>query len=229
MLRIARHAASLTGQRDACLAGGVALNCVANGRLLREGPFERIWVQPASGDAGGAIGAALHGWHQITDHPRVVGRRDRRHERRVPRPRLPGRRDRGLPATPTTTRTRRSRSAGARRQDRRADRRRQGGRAVHGPDGVRPASARAPLDHRRPPLAVDAVDHEPEDQVPRVVPPVRPGGAGRAGRGVLRHRRRVALHDAGGADPGGAATRATATGRATCASGSTRSARASPP
>jgi carbamoyltransferase len=72
VLRIARHAASLTGQRDACLAGGVALNCVANGRLLREGPFERIWVQPASGDAGGAIGAALHGWHQITDHPRVA-------------------------------------------------------------------------------------------------------------------------------------------------------------
>jgi carbamoyltransferase len=73
VLRIARHAASITGQRDACLAGGVALNCVANGRLLREGPFERIWIQPASGDAGGAIGAALHGWHQITDHPRVVG------------------------------------------------------------------------------------------------------------------------------------------------------------
>jgi carbamoyltransferase len=71
VLRIARHAASLTGQRDACLAGGVALNCVANGRLQREGPFERIWIQPASGDAGGAIGAALHGWHQITDHPRV--------------------------------------------------------------------------------------------------------------------------------------------------------------
>ena len=72
VLRIARHAASITGQRDACLAGGVALNCVANGRLQREGPFERIWIQPASGDAGGAIGAALHGWHQITDHPRVV-------------------------------------------------------------------------------------------------------------------------------------------------------------
>jgi carbamoyltransferase len=71
VLRIARHAASTTGQRNACLAGGVALNCVANGRLLREGPFERVWIQPASGDAGGAIGAALHGWHQITDHARV--------------------------------------------------------------------------------------------------------------------------------------------------------------
>jgi carbamoyltransferase len=72
VLRMARHAASTTGQRNACLAGGVALNCVANGRLLREGPFEKIWVQPASGDAGGAVGAALHTWYQITDHPRVV-------------------------------------------------------------------------------------------------------------------------------------------------------------
>ena len=72
VLRMARYAASTTGQRNACLAGGVALNCVANGRLLREGPFERIWVQPAAGDAGGAVGAALHAWHQITGHPRIV-------------------------------------------------------------------------------------------------------------------------------------------------------------
>jgi carbamoyltransferase len=71
VLRMARHAAATTGQRDACLAGGVALNCVANGRLLREGPFERVWVQPAAGDAGGAIGAALYGWHQIAGRPRV--------------------------------------------------------------------------------------------------------------------------------------------------------------
>jgi carbamoyltransferase len=72
VLRMARHAASLTGQRNACLAGGVALNCVANGRLLREGPFERLWIQPAAGDAGGAVGAALYAWHQITEHPRVA-------------------------------------------------------------------------------------------------------------------------------------------------------------
>jgi carbamoyltransferase len=72
VLRMARHAHELTGQRDACLAGGVALNCVANGRLLREGPFERIWLQPAAGDAGGALGAALYAWHHIGDHPRVT-------------------------------------------------------------------------------------------------------------------------------------------------------------
>ena len=69
---MARAAAESTGARNACLAGGVALNCVANGRLLREGPFERIWIQPAAGDAGGAVGAALYGWHQILGNPREV-------------------------------------------------------------------------------------------------------------------------------------------------------------
>jgi carbamoyltransferase len=72
VLRMAHHASQLTGERNACLAGGVALNCVSNGRLLRDGPFERVWVQPASGDAGGAIGAALSGWYQICDRPRTT-------------------------------------------------------------------------------------------------------------------------------------------------------------
>jgi carbamoyltransferase len=62
-LRMAGHAHRLTGERRLCLAGGVALNCVANGRLLREGPFEEIWIQPAAGDAGGALGAALDAYH----------------------------------------------------------------------------------------------------------------------------------------------------------------------
>ena len=53
-----------------CLAGGVALNCVANGRLEREGPFEQIWIQPAAGDAGGALGAALATWYEYLDKPR---------------------------------------------------------------------------------------------------------------------------------------------------------------
>jgi carbamoyltransferase len=72
VLGMARAAASATGERNACLAGGVALNCVANGRLLREGPFDQIWIQPAAGDAGGAIGAALYGWHQILGNPRTA-------------------------------------------------------------------------------------------------------------------------------------------------------------
>ena len=72
MLRIARHVHEQTGLDDLCLAGGVALNCVGNGRVLREGPFKRLWIQPAAGDAGGALGAALFVWHQILDNPRTV-------------------------------------------------------------------------------------------------------------------------------------------------------------
>ncbi len=72
VLRIARHAHRELGEKNLCLAGGVALNCVANGRLLREGPFEKVWIQPAAGDAGGALGAALFAWHQLYDKPRVA-------------------------------------------------------------------------------------------------------------------------------------------------------------
>ncbi len=61
-----------SGLRNLCLAGGVALNCVANGRILREGPYERLWIQPASGDAGGALGAALFVWHQLLENPRSI-------------------------------------------------------------------------------------------------------------------------------------------------------------
>ena len=70
VLRMARHVQQLTGEENLCLAGGVALNCVANGRLLREGPFKNIWIQPAAGDAGGAIGAALLVWHLVQNQPR---------------------------------------------------------------------------------------------------------------------------------------------------------------
>jgi carbamoyltransferase len=70
VLRTARHVRNETGMKYACLAGGVALNCVANGKLLREGIFDNIWIQPASGDAGGALGAALYVWHQYLDNPR---------------------------------------------------------------------------------------------------------------------------------------------------------------
>lgn len=72
MLRMAKHLHGLTGARNLCLAGGVALNCVANGRLLRESPFERIWIQPAAGDAGGALGAALFVWHQLLGQARPL-------------------------------------------------------------------------------------------------------------------------------------------------------------
>ncbi|HLX68882.1 MAG TPA: carbamoyltransferase N-terminal domain-containing protein, partial [Verrucomicrobiae bacterium] len=76
LLKMARHAHRLTGKKYLTLAGGVALNCVANGRLLREGPFENIWIQPAAGDAGGALGAALFTWHQLLENPREPKARD---------------------------------------------------------------------------------------------------------------------------------------------------------
>jgi carbamoyltransferase len=70
MLRMAREVHRQTNMKNLVLAGGVALNCVANGRLLREGPFENLWIQPAAGDAGGALGAALLVWYQLLDNPR---------------------------------------------------------------------------------------------------------------------------------------------------------------
>lgn len=72
---MARHTRELTGEKNLVLAGGVALNCVANGKLMREGVFEHIWVQPAAGDSGGAIGAALHGYYAHSSAQRVVKER----------------------------------------------------------------------------------------------------------------------------------------------------------
>ncbi|HEY1301523.1 MAG TPA: carbamoyltransferase [Stellaceae bacterium] len=75
VLRLSRALANETGARNLCLAGGVALNCVANGKVLRDGRFERLWVQPAAGDAGGALGAALAAYHLELDRPRQLSNR----------------------------------------------------------------------------------------------------------------------------------------------------------
>ena len=71
VLRLTRSIAAETGAKQLCLAGGVALNCVANGKIVRDGKFERIWVQPAAGDAGGALGAALAAYHLYLSQPRL--------------------------------------------------------------------------------------------------------------------------------------------------------------
>ncbi len=76
VLRLAKTVQKESGAEYLCLAGGVALNCVANGRLLREGPFKDIWIQPAAGDAGGALGAALSVWYEYLGNPRVVDETD---------------------------------------------------------------------------------------------------------------------------------------------------------
>ena len=72
MLRMARTAHSETGSENLCMAGGVALNCVGNGRILREGPFKNVWIQPAAGDAGGALGVAHLIWHRHMKKPREI-------------------------------------------------------------------------------------------------------------------------------------------------------------
>jgi carbamoyltransferase len=79
MLRAAKHVHRQTGMRNLVLAGGVALNCVGNGRILREGPFDNIWIQPAAGDAGGALGAALFVWYQLLGNERKVEGLDTQH------------------------------------------------------------------------------------------------------------------------------------------------------
>ena len=72
VFRLGKHIHKETGSKNLCLAGGVALNCVANGKLLKQGPFENIWIQPAAGDAGGALGAALVGWYNYFGNPRLA-------------------------------------------------------------------------------------------------------------------------------------------------------------
>jgi carbamoyltransferase len=76
VLRLTRGLAKETGARNLCLAGGVALNCVANGKVLRDGKFDQIWIQPAAGDAGGAVGAALAAYHQFKGQPRKAAVHD---------------------------------------------------------------------------------------------------------------------------------------------------------
>lgn len=77
MLRAVRHVHNRTGMKNLVLAGGVALNCVGNGRILHEGPFDNIWIQPAAGDAGGALGAALFVWYQLLNNERRVDGHDK--------------------------------------------------------------------------------------------------------------------------------------------------------
>ena len=76
MLRMARFVHAATKCKSLCLAGGVALNCVGNGRILRDGPFDDIWIQPAAGDAGGALGVALFIWYQLLNNPRTANPKD---------------------------------------------------------------------------------------------------------------------------------------------------------
>ena len=185
MLRTARHVHAETGMRNLCLAGGVALNCVANGRVLREGPFDDVWIQPAAGDAGGALGVALFIWHQLLDNAREIRTPDAQRGSLL-----------GPRATDDAVRTLLDGAAAV--YDEYPDDVSlcaavagllASGHVVGwfpGPHGVRAARPRLAEHPRRPPPPRHAVGDEPPDQVPRVVPPIRAGGAPRARRRVLR-------------------------------------------
>ena len=174
-----------------CLAGGVALNCVANGRLLREGPFEDIWIQPAAGDAGGALGAALSIWHEYLGNPRSVNGSDAMAGTYLG-PRFD---DRTIESYLESVGAAFTRLDDDELMPRLAEilagENVVGwfqGRMEFGP------RARGALGHRRSEKPGDAVGDESEDQVPRVIPALRAVGARGEGLGVVPDRSGKPLH-----------------------------------
>ena len=200
MLRLTRSLQAETGRANLCLAGGVALNCVANGKVLRDGRFKNIWIQPAAGDAGGALGAALSGLspepRQAANHPGEYDLGDAMqgsylgpaYEQKDIERRLAarGRQVRGAGR------------CGADRPQCGSAGRAEGAGLVSGPHGVRPARAGRALDPGRCALAHHPEDAEPPGQIPRILPPLRAGGAARGCCRLVRAGWRFALHAAGG-------------------------------
>jgi carbamoyltransferase len=199
VLKLARHAREITGKRNLCMAGGVALNCVANGVLLRAGIFDDLWIQPAAGDAGGALGAPLAVWHNALGNPRTVARSPRTGQPTdamrgsllgpdFPRDAIKDYLDaHGYPyeELPAETWARRIAEVIA-------------GENVFGLCQGRMECGPRALDHRRLALPQDAVGDEPEDQVPGELPAVRAQRARGAGGGLLRARPAEPVYAAGG-------------------------------
>ena len=222
VLKMARHARELTGAKHLCLAGGVALNCVANGALqraghlrrplrssrprgTREGPWAPPWRSGTAGWAGRgrARRSSERGRPPQRGRPSAVRRRN---EGCVPRPRVSLGGDRRLAAREGAA-VPDGAARGAPRRRRRPSRGREGRRPAAGADGVRAARPRRAEHPGRPALSEDAVGHEPEDQVPRVVPALRAVRPARGRRGVVRARRRLPLHAPDGRREEGAAAR----------------------
>lgn len=189
MVRCARHVRQVTGMKNLCLAGGVALNCVGNGRLLREKIFDDLWIQPAANDAGGALGVAQFIWHQLLEQPRKVDGKDRQkavaagpplRSRCLPRHRAAG--EGALPPPPLGRRT------GP--MDRLPNRGGQGRGLVARTNGIRTAGPRLPEHSRRPAQRKDATPHQPENQVPRILPPLCALCPARPRRRLVRLRTR---------------------------------------
>ncbi len=199
VMRLARSIRAETGARNLCLAGGVALNCVANGKIAAEGLFDRLWVQPAAGDAGGALGAALAAFHLQSGGART--------------PRHAGDDMQGGAARATAfAQAEIERALGGRRRalscvldddgvdrpHRRSPGRQRRGGVVPGPYGVRPARAGRALDPEQCGFAQHAAHAQSQGQVPRELPPLRARRAARGRRPVVRARHRQPLHAAGG-------------------------------
>ena len=200
VLRLTRSIAKETGERNLCLAGGVALNCVANGKLLRDSMFDRIWVQPAAGDAGGALGAALAAYHMLQWASRASSTRNA----------IDGMKGSYLgPSFADDEIAARLTGAGAKftrlhaatqmidrdRATRWPSEKAVGwfqGRMEFGP---RALGARSILGDARSPAMQKIA--EPQGQISREFPPVRAGGAARGCRRLVRARRRQPLHAAG--------------------------------
>ncbi len=209
VLHLARELARMTGEKRLCLAGGVALNSVMNGRILREGPFEEIFIQPAANDAGGALGSALYVQHHRFNEPR----RYRMSNAYLGPGFSPDRcrsaaRAAGLEFTESDT----SRIPAAGGEGARV---RKDPRLVPGTDGVGPESARPPELPRGSEKSEDERDPERPHQAPRAVPPLRAFHPGRSRAALLRIVPFLPLHAGGcarrprkaGGNPGGRACR----------------------
>ena len=194
VLRLTRSLAKQTGSRNLCLAGGVALNCVANGKVLRDGNFDNIWIQPAAGDAGGAVGAALAAYHLFKGQPRKRNGA-RRHVRRLSRPAASRKREieRRLDARP-------ARISRCSAEDEMIETTAQAlaeqqavgwfqGRMEFGP---RSLGARSILGDPRSPS--HAEEPQSEGQVSRELSALRACGAARGRRGLVRARLRQPVH-----------------------------------
>ena len=189
-LHLVRAAHRRTGSKNLCLAGGVALNAVANGRIRPETEFDGVYVQPAAGDSGIAVGAAYYVWNQELGKPRGFVM-----EHAYTGPQFT---DAEAEAAIRAAGFEPERMDDAQLFDHvaGADRRRRRRRLVPGPDGVRPARARQPLDRRRPAPARHEGHPQRADQAPRAVPPVRAVDPRGDDRRLVRAGLHVAVHGA---------------------------------
>ena len=212
VLQITRALAKEAGIDNLCLAGGVALNCVANGKVLRDGQFKNIWIQPAAGDAGGALGAALSAYHGYLAQPRKLngGSDAMRGSYLGPRFSQEEVESRLTAAGAKFTRLDDDALIEATVEALTAE------KAVgwfQGRMEFGPRALGGRLDPRRSALALHAEDLEPEGQVPRVLPPLRALGAARGRGRVVRAGRRQPLHAARRRRDRGAAARHVGRGR----------------